>query len=1173
MKTWAEITSDPQYSTLTPQEHDELVSTFKERARTQLTPQEYPEFEAKFAEKLKTEKPVTSNTGDTVTIVDTKNFGVPETDIRGNVLYYNKDGVYRDDNGKIISEGAPPTPQQYQPKYEAPLESSIAEDPIVSAVMAATTGGLSAAKAGMKGLPLVKEVAKEAAFGVPSAITGGASDIARLGANIATTGVKKIAGQPFKVKLPEEIPSSSIENISREIPEEISKVKPIIKQPSAQEYRTNWELMKQDATESLQREMSGTTKAESVAGGSESLAGDAKIFRDAFKDAEKQTKGLGGIKLSELKRTLPTKIWDSSYNVKAELEAVPIDGHKAVTKFNIMAGSSEKANYIGNKWSNEVYGGVKPELRSELDAMINAKRHVGIDIYKPEYKHMAKDVNNSKAFLMEQKQNIPANEWNGMQNASNKYFDKMREVLFIREKAGLSTAEDTKRLLAKGGYSPIEFIHHIDPITTGPTGLQAHSSGLKALTGGAEKAVVTDSEFLLREVIARTDAQIARNEARKGLWNVAVNNPDLEWLKVAKYQPLSKSTELGPIGSGGWTTATGMPYSKPSIDLSKISKPPDGYDTVSVMVKGQKHDMWMRSDLAKEFESVPSEVSPAFTKFLRAFSAKGIVQASATGALNPEFAMRNIFRDMQAIWKNTTEYSSVGPIALGQQIKDMISVGKDAIFKTGRYEDYIMQGGGQETLSLMGSLLKKINGRYGHYSVIDKTIRPLHDAVIKINEISENITRLALRERAIKNMVKKNNGVLTPEIEEEATAIARGYIDFHQGGSLAKVINEGMPYFNAGIQGTRGFVRAAKNNPALMAFKQAQLMTVSSGLMYAGWIAFPEVMSQQSNSDLQNNFIFPLGGLSYIDEKGDRIYRTIKIPKDQDQRLFCSISDWFTMKSIGVNKPASYMLKGASQAIPLNPGQSMMPAQSALYTYISGVDTFRGQKVWPGKDVNPQDEYHPKTTNPAFIKFGEVTGMSPERTRAALSKVFTYGNIYTEAMGYSIRLMMQGMDSKSIDVINNQFSNNPPFVRSFIGKGNPRNVEQDYVESMTRDENSRKQNLSREIDKFVESNPGKLSDQFEPWAKNLRPEDQKWAIDNYTTKLKSQDVQDKDWYLRIKNVPDEPRAKMFYEKYQKASDTEKEKMLGNIKLFNMGTKPFLMYLDDISGNKFSRGER
>jgi hypothetical protein len=66
------------------------------------------------------------------------------------------------------------------------------------------------------------------------------------------------------------------------------------------------------------------------------------------------------------------------------------------------------------------------------------------------------------------------------------------------------------------------------------------------------------------------------------------------------------------------------------------------------------------------------------------------------------------------------------------------------------------------------------------------------------------LTRLAIRERALR---RGKDG-------KEATFAARDYMDFGQGGTIVKALDNAIPYLSAGVQGMRGFWRALKDNPA-----------------------------------------------------------------------------------------------------------------------------------------------------------------------------------------------------------------------------------------------------------------------------------------------------------------------------------------------------------------------
>jgi hypothetical protein len=222
------------------------------------------------------------------------------------------------------------------------------------------------------------------------------------------------------------------------------------------------------------------------------------------------------------------------------------------------------------------------------------------------------------------------------------------------------------------------------------------------------------------------------------------------------------------------------------------------------MVNGKRVEMLMPAELAHEWVLSDPMVNSQLTQMVGWLTGANILRPMATG-YNPEFAITNLPRDILHSWMTTGEWSSTTPIAAGQMIRDYVAVAGDAFTRTGRYCDYIMEGGGMSFLTHQGRL-KQAAKPGGVFESIQKWFG-------YAGETSEIWTRLALRERALRN----------GKPPHEATFIARNYLDFSQGGSFAKAIDSGVPYLNASIQGTRGMFRAGAERPLQTTYKIAQL--------------------------------------------------------------------------------------------------------------------------------------------------------------------------------------------------------------------------------------------------------------------------------------------------------------------------------------------------------------
>jgi len=205
-------------------------------------------------------------------------------------------------------------------------------------------------------------------------------------------------------------------------------------------------------------------------------------------------------------------------------------------------------------------------------------------------------------------------------------------------------------------------------------------------------------------------------------------------------------------------------------------------------------------------------------------------------------------------WK--TLYSSNMPVFMWQMGKDIKNVFNDAVLRKGKYEDYIKEGGGMEFLVHQGRLFQR--GRH-----IDSSIDKIQDVLGYFGETSEIVTRLAIRDRVIRRRAAEKNityeeAYEDPKIRQEATFAARDYMDFGQGGGIAKAIDNAVPYLNASIQGTRGLLRAFKDNPAESVWKLTQFAALVTGLYIAKRKLNPKTMQAlQGNIDMQENLIAP----------------------------------------------------------------------------------------------------------------------------------------------------------------------------------------------------------------------------------------------------------------------------------------------------------------------------
>lgn len=452
---------------------------------------------------------------------------------------------------------------------------------------------------------------------------------------------------------------------------------------------------------------------------------------------------------------------------------------------------------------------------------------------------------------------------------------------------------------------------------------------------------------------------------------------------------------------------------------------PSGMTRISSFVDGKKQSVLMPTEIAKYWIGQEPKINSNLAKFLNVISGSAILKPMATG-LNPGFAISNTARDIMHSWFSTKEYSPIMPVAWAQQAKDFMDVAGDVIKRKGRVIDYIKDGGSMELLTQQGQLQKE---PWKPQSAMGESFNQLQKTLGWVGETSELITRIALRERAIKN----------GKTPQEATEIARNYIDFAQGGTWSKAASHAVPYLNAGIQGTRGIFRSFKNDPKIASIKAAQILSMGFALAYWNRKTNEEAWDSVSDRDKVTNYIITTP-FHRTDSDGNKRHIYFKIAKDQGQRMFGTFGEELS-EMIQTGKINFEKIKHSiKDFIPVNIGVSI-PTFSSFWGYMYNKDFWRNQDIWKGrKGISPKEEQWNET--PKIWKvLGNTTGLSPERSMYAFHTVVPK-NIYTYALGGMAGEMMSTLSEKERESISKPFIeqiSKIPISKRFVGETYPHN--------------------------------------------------------------------------------------------------------------------------------------
>ena len=819
--------------------------------------------------------------------------------------------------------------------------------------------------------------------------------------------------------------------------------------------------------------------------------GDAKKVAEMYDRAEAESMARKKVTPKKIFDWLNRKIVDVSGNTKAALAKTGDAGKKAVMKHDVIAGAHTKAIIDYNNVARKVYGKLSRNEIRQLNRLIQSRGTIAIDQIKKIKHPEGLGANEHAKFINE----MPPELGQKLQERANLYFGEMKHQLKRLHDEGLITGKRYEELLKRGDYSPRNFFQHIDPDRTGFSAggsrISVPDSGLKKLEEGSIKLMENDSSLLLNQVITRTQARIYRNRANQALHRLAEINPDNGIVRLAK--------------AG--------------------EKVPAEFESISVMINGQRKEMFMPREFAKEWLVRDPEISTVLAETIGWLSGSKLLKAMATG-LNPGFALTNFPRDIAHAWLTTKEFSSFLPKAIVQVGRNTGSVFKDSILRKGAYIDYMNEGGGMEFMTHQGRLVNPMKGVFGK----------MQTYMGYVGETSEILGRLMLRQQALRN----------GKSAQEATWIARNYLDFSQGGSFIKAVDTAVPYLNAGIQGTRGIFRAAKTDPATFIFKTAQIGTLATGLYLANKHVNSEGWAQISDRDKVNNWII-MTPFSFTDKDGNKSYVYFKIAKDQGQRVFATAFENLMAKYMGEEINGTQVAQSIKDGIPASITH-LPPTLSAMLGYLTNKDFWLNEDIWKGhENIEAGEEYH-TGTHPAFVTIGQVTGLSPERTRHALAQLFTRGNVWTSMVGVSMRQLFDNMPENFREETTIELILKQPIIRRMVNFTRPFTEFRETFKEIKKEaataefkQNREFNRLStgvikgklkrRELDSFIDSQPR---------------EDKARLRTKHVQNIRIEKVPDKRFWKEVRAIKDvEARAKAYFTKWEKSSP-EKRRQLDNV---------------------------
>ena len=147
---------------------------------------------------------------------------------------------------------------------------------------------------------------------------------------------------------------------------------------------------------------------------------------------------------------------DVSGNIKkALLKKGGQSGKEAVIRHDLIRGAGPKAERLVNEASGRIYNKLSKAEETTLNRIIQSRRTIAIDSYKPGMKHPeGLGATEHQAFL----DSLPREQLAKLNQRADVYFSEMKTQLDLLKESSLITDESYKSLLKAGDYSPRQFL-------------------------------------------------------------------------------------------------------------------------------------------------------------------------------------------------------------------------------------------------------------------------------------------------------------------------------------------------------------------------------------------------------------------------------------------------------------------------------------------------------------------------------------------------------------------------------------------------------------------------------------------------------------------------------------------------------------------------------------------
>jgi hypothetical protein len=934
----------------------------------------------------------------------------------------------------------------------------------------------------------------------------------------------------------------------------------------------------------------------------------------SFKEFAKEAKELG------------VAHWlNQSGNAKRAIEKAGDSAYETLQTTSLARGGHPRAINEWKQARKEYRSGLTNQEKNAVDNLIMARRVDAIsktpsgakvkypDYFSPEESKVIIDGIGSK-HINGYKDLNPQEEL-VVRKSADAYFDWERKAVRDLYDEGLIGQQEMKDLQANdySKFSPagrprVEDIFdrsQLDP--TGRTKSIVYDSGVEAIKkGGGASIFELNSELLMLESFDRVYNRIMINKAKKSMASFAKSNPSNDFarvenpevidlakqpstktelarsVKIKRYENKVSDYEFEALLKEKYKTTKLSNLSIPQLkeldtQLGATSK---GYKTVKRTIPkgwitdyyyedGSKKPMYLEPKFASEWMTDTKEMSGPFGKFVRLISGTQIVKMFATG-INPAFAIANLPRDAMHAWfasrvmqdgKWDSLYSTFAPKAGAELGNDYRQVFSDVIKRRGVVNDFIEDGGGMNYLYSQGKLTDVGVGKNNKVR-LETPFDKIYEFMSYINESSELLTRLAIRNRVIKTRARElgltyEQAKKDPKIRKEATFAAIDQMNFGEGGSFTKALDNGVPYLNARIVGTRSLWRVFQPNfgtAAQSAVKLGQFAAITVGLYLLNKKRNPQAMEDlKDDPRTVSSLAIPFSKDAGVKVEGQTRYPFIRMPLDSSQSFFKVLFEGIANKMTGGNVNPEKIVKSLKNSLPADIS-SLPPTAQAIIGYYTNTDIWRGEDIWksmqgtiPYKgprwatdaEVGGSElEKIPGKTSRIYEDLGNATGLSPERLGYMVESLLTSDNVYSQITFSVYDKIFRGLDDGQRKQLLQESMSRTSGIKRFYGLTSSaaqdvkeaKDIKQDRV-AIRLEQDVKLDDL---IDGYLFRKDTKSTDIARFINKQRDPLERERMEEEFKFSKETKDLPNRRWWMELKRMDVQGRAVAYVARKERA---------------------------------------